>query len=230
MNAQKKFDEAVRLVSLYVPNYKVTFKSQSRLHRAVGWLLSKLGNTQYLSSFWTTIGNWTARPSICEKGATETEWQVILHEGQHAKDSKAIGFLTFCFLYLFPQIVGILGVLFGIGCLVAIPLGASPWLLLGLLSLLFLLPLPALGRAILEARGYTVTLAVAFWSGDVGNGEAFLKAFEDNFVGGAYYYMLPIRRIVRWYFRGKLQELKTNTMALDSYLAACKTLCFTLKD
>jgi hypothetical protein len=225
MNAQEKFDAAVALAKQFVPDYNTTFKSQSRLHRAVGWLLSKLGNPGYMINFWTTIGSWTARPTICEAGATDTEWQVVLHEAQHAKDSKAIGLPLFCFLYLFPQIIGILGVLFGLVLAVAVPLGASPWLLLGLLSLLTLLPLPALGRAYLEMRGYTVSLAVSFWSGDLGDEGEFLDWMDDMFSGPSYYFMLPFKRVSRWYFSGKLKELKTNTITLDAYLRACKTLC-----
>jgi hypothetical protein len=229
MDAQQKFDAAVVLAKQFAPDYSTSYKSQSRLHRAVGWLLSKLGNPGYMTDFWTTLGSWTARPTICEAGATDTEWQVVLHEAQHAKDAKAIGSVTFGLLYLFPQIIGILGVLFGLGLAVAVPLGASPWLLLSLLSLLTLLPLPALGRAYLEMRGYTVSMAVAFWSGDMGGEGAFLDWMDEMFNGPSYYYMLPFKKVSRWYFSNKLKELKTNTISLDAYLMACKTLCSKVK-
>ena len=229
MNAQEKFDAAVALAKQFVPNYSTTMKRKSRLHRAVGWLLSKLGNPGYMTDFWTTLGSWTARPTMCESGATDTEWQVVLHEGQHANDSKAIGSVVFGFLYLFPQIIGILGVLFGLVLAVAVPLGASPWLLLSLASLITLLPLPALGRAYLEMRGYTVSLAVSFWNGDLGDEESFLEWLDEMFNGPSYYYMLPFKNVSRWYFSNKLQELKTNTITLDSYLMACKTLVSKVK-
>jgi len=230
MTNQEKFDETVRIAKQFAPNYSTTLKSQSRLHRAVGWLLSKLGNPSYMDSFWTTLGSWTARPTSCDQGAVYNEWQVILHEVQHAKDAKAIGSVTFGLIYLFPQIIGILGVLFGLSLCIAIPLGAPLWLLWGLFSLVFLAPIPAIGRAILESRGYLVSMAVAFWSGDIDDEESYLAYMDDMFNGPSYYYMLPFKKISRWYFAGKLKELKTNTLTLDAYLMTCKTLCSKFRD
>lgn len=225
MTEQEKLDETVRIAKQFVPSYSLTLKSHSRLHRAAGWLLSKLGNPSYMDSFWTTIGSWTARPTICDQGAVENEWQVILHEVQHAKDAKAIGSVTFGFLYLCPQIFGILGILFGLSLCIALPLGAPLWLLWGLFSLVFLAPIPAIGRAILESRGYLVSMAVAFWSGTMGDEEQYLAYMDDMFNGPSYYYMLPFKKVSRWYFSGKLKEIKTNTLILDTYLATCKVLC-----
>lgn len=225
MDENQKFDKAVSIVKSFCPSFKTILKSQSRLHRAVGWLLGKLGNPAYISDFWTTIGYTMARPNICDSGAYDGEWKVVFHEGQHAKDAAKIGVLTFALLYLFPQIIGVLGVLYGLGLAIAVPCGAPASLLWGLFTLLALLPIPALGRAILEFRGYTVSLAVEYWSGGLkepGREEIYLSFIEKQFTSGNYYYMMPFKKLVHWCFNGKLQELKTNTFGLDAYLAAVK--------
>lgn len=79
-------------------------------------------------------------------------------------------------LYLFPQILAI-------GALLA-PL--NPWLLL---CLVFLLPIPAPFRALIEVRAYRRSIEL---------GED-LEQVMKNFTGPTYYYMMPFPRLMnRW--------------------------------
>jgi hypothetical protein len=224
MTDQEKFDKSVALVKKFSPDFNVKYKTGSKLHKAIGWILGKLGNPLYNTSYVTTLGQTTYLPSSCDQGVIPNLWQVILHEGMHAKDAKAISTPLFSVAYLMPQFLGILGVFYtlvvGLGCLFGWPLA----LLWGCTSLALLAPIPAFGRAYAEIRGYTVSLAVSYWAGTLGDEQAYLDWLVDVFSSGAYYFMWPFKKWVRSYFEQKLQELKTGQFQLDAYLAACKVL------
>lgn len=221
MTAQEKFDQIVEDVKQVVPNFRTTLKSQSKFHAFLGWILARLGNPNYMTGYWTTIGSVCARPTVCDTGALEDEWKVIAHELQHARDCNKIGFLPFAFLYLFPQIIGILALLL------------VPFIFIYHISLYYLLflvclaPLPALGRAYIEYRAYVVTLATCFWTKSLPeNEELCIDWITSSFIGPGYYFMFPFKGMVKNIFTAKLNELKTGTFVLDSYLAFVRTKCF----
>jgi hypothetical protein len=220
---QEKFDSVLSSVSAYAPSFKTILKSDSKFHRAVGWLFSLLGNKAYMSDFWTTIGQTVARPTICGKEPLPEEWKILCHEGRHAADAAEYGTLPFFLFYLFPQVLGILGILYGLALVPMLLLGAPLACLWGLLALACLAPLPALGRAILEFRGYTVTMAVDFWNSKISDEVAYIDWIAENFVGGSYYYMFPFKGYVNKYFVNKLGQLKDGSLRLDGYLAMCRT-------
>ena len=224
MDEREKLNKSIELVKKFCPDYTVTLKKDSKFHKIIGWILSKVGNPYYNTVYCTTIGQNTALPIACNDSTSKYLWQTILHEGQHAIDSKNVNNFVFGAAYLFPQLIGILGVLYTLAIAIALPLGAPLWLLWGLLSLIFLAPLPAFFRAYAEIRGYTVTLAVDFWSGTLGDEELYLNWLVNVFSGGGYYYMWPFRTWVREYFASKIRELKSNVFYLTPYLAACKVL------
>ena len=227
---QEKVAGVLKTIRQFIPSFNISLKSQSLLHRVIGWVLNKTGNPKYMFCYWTTLGSWTARPQICDNGATIDEWRILLHEGKHAVDSKKLGLLLFSFIYLFPQILGILAAIYSLAAVIALFFGAPISLLWGLLGLVFLAPIPAVGRAILEARAYKVSLAVELWSGNLKNEESYLNWLETVFIDGSYYYMFPFKSIVRKYFNSILNKLKTNTLNLDSYLTVCKVLSLQYKE
>ena len=224
MTEQDRLGKAVKTVQQYCPSYSVNLKKDSKVQKAIGWILGKIGNPDYMTSFVTTLGQTTYLPSTCDDGPGDGMWQVILHEGQHAKDAQKIGNWVFGAAYLLPQLLGVLGIAYTLVVGIALLFGAPLALLWGCTSLLLLAPLPAFGRAYAEIRGYTVSLAVGFWSGTLGDEAAYLNGLVDIFSGPSYYYMWIFKKWTRSYFEQKLQELKTNTFVLDSYLAACKAL------
>jgi hypothetical protein len=222
MTYKDKYNKSVDLVKQYCPNLTVSLKKDSKLHRAIGWILGKVGNKAYMTDYITTIGQGVAVPG--DDPAMPGVWQVILHEGRHAADSQKLGNWLFGAIYLMPQLIGILGILYCIAALTVIALGGPLTLLWGLVALAFVAPLPALGRALVEARGYTVSLAVSFWYGALTDGQNYINSLVEIFSGPGYYFMFPFKGLVRKYFQKKLQALQANTLDLDPYLAACKTL------
>jgi hypothetical protein len=221
---QTKLDKSIELVKKFCPDFTVSFKKDSNFHKLIGWFLSKIGNPRYNTAYITTIGQNMALPIAYKESCFKGLWQTVLHEGQHAQDAQKVNNYIFGIAYLFPQLIGILGVLYTIAIAIALPLGAPLFLLWGCLSLIFLAPLPAFFRANTEIRGYTVTLAVDFWSGTLGDEEQYLNWLVNVFSGPNYYYMWPFKCWVRSYFASKIKELKSNVFYLTPYLAACKVL------
>jgi hypothetical protein len=224
MTEQDKVDLVVSMGRKFCPNYKILLKKDSKVQRAIGWILGKIGNPDYMTSYVTTIGQTSYLPSAYDSGADSGLWKTIAHEVQHAKDAQSVSSVVFGAAYLLPQLIGILGIIYTVVVGVALLFGAPLALLWGLLSLLFLAPLPAYGRAMAEIRGYTVSLAVNFWSRQLEDETLYINWLVDVFSGPGYYYMWPFKSWVRAYFNQKLLELKNGTFVLDSYLAACKVL------
>jgi hypothetical protein len=220
MTNQDKTNKAIALGKKFCPDYNVKLKSSSWVQKAIGWVLGKIGNKDYMNSYCTTMGQTTYVPNM----DGDYLWATLLHEIQHAKDAQKISNTLFGTAYLMPQLLGILGVFYtlvvSIGCVFGWPLA----LLWGCTSLLCLAPLPAFGRAYIEVRGYTVSLAVYFWAGVLQDEQAYIEFLVNTFSSGAYYFMWPFKSWVRSYFQQKLQELKTGQFQLDAYLAACKVL------
>jgi len=225
LTEQQKFDEAVACVKHFAPKFRTSLKSESKFHRMVGKLLASLGNKGYMDAFWTTIGSWCARPSVCDDGAIEDEWRVVFHEGRHAADSAKLGFVPFTFIYLFPQVLALLALALPIIAL----LGGPICLLWGFLALVALLPIPALGRAYMEYRAYVVTMVTAYWTQKIEDEDEYIAGIVKYFTGPYYYYMMPFGGLVTKAFKKKLQELKTGTFELDPYLALVRTKCFQWK-
>jgi hypothetical protein len=226
-NAEKN-QEAISVIKKYVPNLKVTLKSKSLIHRFVDKFLSLLGNKIYQEFTWTTLGSWIARPTIAESDNVDNEWQILLHEGQHAIDSKNWGAILFGLLYLFPQIFGIFGIFYAIALIPALLLGAPLYLLWGLLLLVCCAPIPAFGRTIIEFRAYTVGLLAEYWSGTLVNEEERLSSFTETFAGNVYYYMFPFKGLLMAAFIRELNRIKSNP-GLTGYLKDCKDLAVRFK-
>ena len=227
---QEKFDAITLSVRSFAPKFKIILKKDSKFHKAIGWGLSKLGNDAYMSSYWTTIGQTVARPTICDKTPFPDEWKVLCHEGRHAADAAKYGTVLFSLFYLFPQGLGVLGFLYGLALVPMVLLGAPLACLWGLLALACLAPIPALGRTIAELRGYTVTMAVDYWHSGISDEVAYMEWVTENFTSGAYYYMVPFKGLVNKYFINKLQQLKVGSLRLDAYLAMCRTKSFLFKE
>jgi len=222
MDENQKVSQTLALIKQFCPNYKIVLKSQSTVNKVIGWILSKVGNSGYMSDFFTTLGQTTYVPTCCESAYIPGMWQILMHEGQHAQDAAKIGNVTFGVLYLLPQLIGVLGIVYAIVMGILLLCGGPLSLLWGLLALVCLAPIPAFGRAYLEVRGYTVTLASMYWSGTYNS--SVIPWIVGNFTGGAYYWMWPFASWTTSYFNTRLQELQNGTFVLTPYLAACKTL------
>jgi hypothetical protein len=114
LTPQEKFDEALAAVRTFVPGFKVIKKSESKLHRAIGWFLKHLGNPSYMTRFWTTVGKTTAGPQDFDSGPDDNSWAVLLHEGVHGLQAKRWTSPGFALAYLLPQVSAPLLVLAGV--------------------------------------------------------------------------------------------------------------------
>jgi hypothetical protein len=221
MTEQNRLDKAIALVKQFCPTFTISHKQDSKLHKFIGWVLDKIGNKKYMTNYITTIGQNCVLPI----GNIISLWSFMLHEGRHAKDGQDVGNLLFYVAYLIPQLIGILGVIYSLAVGIGVFFGWPLYLLWGCLSLLFLLPFPSPGRAYIELRGYTVSLAVDFWYGGIDDEQLYIEWLARTFCTSGYYYMWPFNSWLKKYFGKKLQELKNNTFQMDAYLAACKVLC-----
>jgi hypothetical protein len=135
----------------------------------------------FMTRFTTVVYPKVYSPSsaLTSKNPTDMELASLIlllcHEGQHMFDRKSWWWF-FNLIYLGPQLLALIAIL-------AI---FSPWFLL---ALVFLAPIPSIGRAAIEIRGYTVSLAAGYWMGV----NVDVPKIVDNFCGANYYFMFPFR-------------------------------------
>ena len=228
MASDQKLNAALALVRSYVASFGHIWKSSSKLHRFIGYFFDKLGMVGYQDHFYTTLRYTVGRPNDAKGNGVPGEWQIFLHEGQHAIDSKSLTFPLFAFLYGFPQILSLLAVPLA----VTLVLATGSWLgLLGLLGLALAAPLPSPGRVWAELRGYRISLSAIYWYQGIPAGleEAYLEEFMSYFDGPSYYYM---GWLGKGYIKNRLQfflsELKAGRGYDSEYLAKVRDLCLEL--
>lgn len=171
------------------PGFQVRVKEDSKLMSILGALLFWIPFANYA----TTIGSKVYIPrrwfDDAEAGTTEWPWRVLAHEIVHVHDKQKmpLGIFGFSVVYLFPQVLAVLALL----SLLGFALGAEwAWTLL---FLLFLAPIPAVGRAWAEKRGYAMSMAANYWA----NGHILLGAQDGivaKFTGPDYYFMWPFKK------------------------------------
>lgn len=86
------------------PSFKVVYKAESTLMRAVNVVLSivTLGNSKmFMSDFTTTIGNTVYVPSTWSMMSTASQCVTLRHERVHMRQAKKMSFLLFALLYVF---------------------------------------------------------------------------------------------------------------------------------
>lgn len=203
---------AVNMVQSLVPGYEVTEKSGSSLQRAIGRIMGLLGNREYMTSYWTTFGTTSYRPS----GHRPDDWQVVLHEGLHARRNRDDGSVGRGILYMLPQ---------ALAPVVLLGAFVSPWFLLGLL---LLLPLPAYFRMRQELEAYTVSMACQVWAEDAG--PTVVDGYVDRFYDGSYYRMWPFRSDVRRRLWDRYLWIVGGGALEDTYMQGVRRFCTYIKN
>lgn len=134
----------------YFPNLKLRFKTESLFMKLLSFIL--FFNPSF-KNFVTTIGYTMYYPSkTWIKEHLLSAHNILLHELVHMNDMKKMGkfgHIYFGILYLFPHWLFLLG----------FPLLLINWKLF-LITLIFLVPLPAYFRMKYERRAYMVSLYV----------------------------------------------------------------------
>lgn len=168
-------------------DFKIKYKDESK---PMGFLGKMLFFNKSFDKFTTTINKTIYFPSKknLEDGPVSST-STLLHELVHVSDSKRLTFPAFAFVYLCPQIL----------FLFFIPLFFVSWKI-ALFGLIFLAPLPALGRAWLEYRGYCMSMYVLYVLHKQYNlsidFQALKSAILNQFVSGNYYFMFPFKKIM----------------------------------
>jgi len=182
------FDALQVLIRRRIPKFKIRYKDESRWQRFVGKLA--FFNRKYMTNFVTTSGPNVWYPS--RKFIQESKiraFKILAHEYVHMLDRKKHP-IVFEMVYAAPQWL----MLFVFLSLLAI--WFSNWWLTALTSLIFLAPWPAFGRAILEIRGYGMSIAINIWRhGSVLDSTK--ENIENNFTGWNYYKMWPFKETVK---------------------------------
>lgn len=208
---------AVALVRGFAPAFRLQAKSRSALHRALGWLLGRVGGAAYMTRYWSTVGYAAAWPTRFDQAWDGLAWVDVLHEGAHALQARRRGRLLHTALYLCPQL-GACGAL-----LVLALCGASWW---ALLPLLLLAPLPAPYRAWCELDAYEAQYAAAAWGLGVALDTAALTAMVT---GPAYWWMWPFRARVQARLDAFAAVVASGAVPADPYLAAVQALALRVR-
>jgi hypothetical protein len=224
MTPEDKLNATLELVRSYVKPFGWVWKSDSKVHRAIGWVFDKLGMEGYMNFFYTTFRYVVGRPNDAKNNGVDNEWQVFLHEAQHSIDAKSLTFPLFALIYGFPQILGLLAVPLAI----SLVLITHSWLgLLGLLALVLATPIPAIGRTLLELRGYRVSLSTIYWYEGIAakDEQDRLDEFSQYFNNSSYYWMGSLfKNYVKKKFQYYLNELKAGRGYDSKYLSDVRGL------
>ena len=179
-------DFYTQVATLY--GVKIAYKDESKFMKFLSKLL--FFNKKFMTNFVTTIGSTVYFPTMDFEPCLN-DINVLAHELVHIRDRKSLKIPgLFEFLYLFPQILGILSIL-------------AVFNLWFLLCLLFLLPWPAYGRSTLEARAYAMSVYFDYLY-SIYNAEFNIEYYSKLFVGPEYYYMSwsknRVKNKIRKYF------------------------------
>jgi len=202
---------ATEFVKTFVPKFERKAKADSALMRALAVFLGWIGMKTFMEEFSTTMG-FTAYLIADHMNNIS----VILHEGLHAYQCKKYTRPGQGFLYMLPQLVGIVALLASLTLLVFSLTGFTwSWWPLAFL-LLFAAPLPAYWRMKFEFNAYCVSMAVRYWCGGTVD-DAYIGRLCDRFTNGSYYFMWPFRSWLLKRFLRKLEWIKSPEVANDPY-------------
>jgi len=177
-----------------IPGFEIREKRRSLWMKILSKLLFFVPN--FMDRFVTTFYPVVYIPSKYRwKSDNLSSIVTMAHEYVHLSDRKRLS-LFFNFLYLTPQVFA----LFALLC------PYSNWFLLFLICLL---PLPSLGRAWAEFRGYRMSMAGYYWlSGECYNIEHLIR----QFVSRNYYWMFPFRTLVKKQFEKQFKLIQQDEL------------------
>ena len=168
-------------------DFEIKFKDESSFMKILGKIL--FFNNRF-DQFTTTLGKTIYFPSKTSlDNSPVSSTSTLLHELVHVSDRNRLTFPLFAFLYLSPQI----------WFLFFIPLFFISWKI-ALVGLIFLAPIPAIGRAWLEYRGYCMSMYVLYVLHKQYNlsidFQALKTAILNQFTSSNYYFMFPFKSIM----------------------------------
>ena len=178
-----------------IPGFEVVEKSESLWMKILSKIL--FFTPDFMGRFVTTFYPKVYVPSKLRWESNNFSSIITLtHEYVHLFDRKRLK-LLFNFLYLFPQILAVFALLYPI----------NPWCLLFLLCLL---PIPSLGRAWAEFRGYRMSMATYYWL----SGERYNAQFMTHqFTSSGYYWMFPFGSFLKGVFDREYKKIVADDLS-----------------
>jgi len=184
-----------RHISEKIPAFEIVSKQESFFMKVLSKIL--FFNKAFMSRYITTIYPKMYVPSLPWKEDNPISAIIVMaHEYVHMADRKRMGPL-FNLLYLAPQV-------FALG---AVGVFWSWW---WLLCLLFLLPIPSVGRTWLEFRAYMVSLAAYYWITDQ---KPAFDFYIKQFTTSSYYWMLPSQKYLEKQFQKHFEKTINGELA-----------------
>lgn len=204
MTDKEIYESMVELITEKIPDFEIKYKDENFWSKVRGILVYPF-NQQYMTHYTTTLYPVVYFPSRAWVEADyRRAWKVLAHEFVHLWDRKCMGVL-FDLAYALPQV----GFVLALPALLAI--WFSPWFLWFLTALLCLLPIPSYGRMVLEARGYTMSMAVNYWRhGRVSERTRIWIA--QQFTGAGYYFMWPFEHNMAVRLDNAVYQLEKGTV------------------
>lgn len=199
------------------PGLRIVKKEDSRLMRFLAIIL--FFNKGFMTEYTTTIGKTIYMPSQTLSSSGTAIIVTLAHEAQHIWDFYRFRFMPipWAILYLFPQILAPLALLSFLA------VEYSNWWLVSLSFLIFLAPLPAPFRMIIERRGYLVSLACCHWMWNNADSTT-IENVVNQFTGWEYYKMWPFYGSLTRWFKDELYFIKEGSFPSPVYRSALKFL------
>lgn len=168
--------------------FDIKYKDESKFMKLLDTLMFFNKN---FHNYITTINNtiyFPTRSYFEEKPLSSIS--TLIHELVHIYDKNRMTFPVFSLLYLSPQIL----------FLFAIPLFFILSIKFSLFFFLLLLPLPALGRAWLEYRAYSISIYTTVQLSKCFNISVDFSKMNNSiceqFIGSSYYFMFPFKNYI----------------------------------
>jgi hypothetical protein len=208
MTDQAYLSRIQTIILKFVPQWTMMEKADSTLMKVIGFILGLVGNTDFMTQFWTTVGYTTYRPVI----KPDTEWITIAHEGKHAIQASSLTrvFMSLLYLLPIPLLIPLIVSCFFLPKVLAI--------IAAFVALACLAPIPAFFRMFFEFEAYEVTLACSYWRSGMGYAQLQLAYILTNFTGPAYYFMWPFQGYLQTRFNTWMQKVVSGSVLSDPYL------------
>lgn len=199
--------DMINLCHLKVPGFEIRFKNLSPWMKFLNFF-AQFFNKDFMTHYTTTTGSVVYVPSKAKLLEDQEGFAAVLaHELVHMTERQQTGLIPYFLQYAFPQILAALALLI---------FGAfwSPWFLLALLFLLALVPWPAYWRKEIELRGYTMSMAVQFWTtNDIR--DDLLLWYAKQFTGSAYYFMWPWHENIMLLLKRRSYRIRSGVILKD---------------
>jgi len=171
MDSSEKLKLLENHIKALCPTFEVRFKDESLLMKTLGKVM--FFNKSFMTHFITTLGTKVYFPNRQRyEEDSENSFRILAHEFVHIMDFMKSPW-KFVFSYAAPQILAKL-------CIFSLLFFISPYFLLFLLSLLFLAPIPSIGRKNIEIRGYSMNCKIIQWCDECYPSDEYLDGCVDR--------------------------------------------------